>query len=78
MKEFSIQLLTLSDLMKFHKYVCTNHLYGKIKQNAFQANIRSLCGVALAMPLDHATIILEKYPETFASFNNVSLILNRE
>ena len=52
----NIVLNNLSDLMNFRNFVRENDLRGYIVQNNFKANVRNYAYIALALPLDHASI----------------------
>ena len=67
MTEYSIKIMNFRDLMRFEKYVYANHLHGKIHQCNYVANIHSLLGIALAIPLDSATVYLKHCPESLAA-----------
>lgn len=63
MKERPIKLMNLKDLIRFQAYVYTNHLHGEIRQMKYVSNIRSGLWLALALPLDDATLYMEERPE---------------
>lgn len=59
MKEHSIQIMNIRDLVKFHNYVIKNHIKGRVVQNNFNAKASSFIGIAFALPLEFATLIVD-------------------
>lgn len=51
-----LQLLKMSDLYRFHRYIRSNHIHGTVRQNQFSANARNTFTLALALPLEAATL----------------------
>ena len=66
MTEYSIKIMNLRDLIKFEKYVYANHLQGKIRQCNYTDDIHSILGIAIAIPMDSATVSLKDCPESLA------------
>lgn len=62
MKEYPIKLMNLKDLIQFEAYVFSNNLHGKIRQMDYACNIRFGPGLAMALPLDAATLSLNDCP----------------
>lgn len=63
MKEYPIKLMNLKDLIRFQKLVFTNDLHGEIRQKNYVSNIRFGLGLAMALPLDAATLSLKDCSE---------------
>lgn len=63
MKEYPIKLMNLRDLIRFQTDVFSNHLHGEIRQMKYVCNIRFGLGLAMALPLDDATLCLKDCPE---------------
>ncbi|MGM9605597.1 MAG: hypothetical protein ACI3XG_11120 [Faecousia sp.] len=63
MKEYPIKLMNLKDLIRFQTYVFSNQLHGEIRQMKYACNIRFGLGLAIALPLDEATLCLRDCPE---------------
>lgn len=60
MQEYPIRIMNLKDLAQFHKYVLSNNLRGQIRQKNYVANVRSTLSLAIALPLDAASLCLEE------------------
>lgn len=67
MKEYSIKIMNLKDLIQFQTYVVSNHLHGEIRQKDFVTNIRFGLYIAMALPLEEATLCLKDCPEEKAA-----------
>lgn len=63
MKEFPIRLTSFRDLIRFQAYVYSNHLHGEIRQKRFVCSIRFGLYLALALPLEEATLYLKDCPQ---------------
>lgn len=63
MKDYSVKLMNLKDLIRFQTCVFSNHLHGVIRQKDYACNIRFGMGLAMALPLDAATLSLKDCPE---------------
>jgi len=59
MKEHPLQIMNIGDLIRFNNYIRKNHIKGKIVQKDLCAKANSLLGIALALPLDSATLIID-------------------
>ena len=59
MKEHPLQILTIKDLIKFNSYIKKNYIKGRVVQNDFTAKASSFMGIALALPLEFATLIID-------------------
>jgi len=59
MKECPLQILNIIDLIKFNNYVRKNHIKGKVIQNNFSSKASSFIGLAVALPLECATLIVD-------------------
>lgn len=62
MKEYPIQIMTLKDLLRLQSYVRANHLRGEVRQKNYACNVRSSLYMAIALPLDAATLYLKDCP----------------
>lgn len=62
MKEYPVKLWNLKDLFRFQAYVYSNHLHGEIRQMNYTCNIRNGIYLAMALPLDAATLYLKSCP----------------
>lgn len=51
-----LQLLNLSDLYRFHRYVRSNHIHGLVRQNQFVSDARNTIMLAFGLPLLSATL----------------------
>ena len=60
MKEYPIRIMDLKNLVQFQKYVFSNDLHGQIRQKNYVANIRCMLYLAMALPLDAASLCLEE------------------
>ena len=63
MKEYPIKIMNLKDLIRFQKKVRALGLHGQIRQMNYVSNIRSGLNIALALPLDAATLCLKEDPK---------------
>ena len=63
MKEYSIKLMNLKDLIQFQKLVFANDLHGEIRQKDYACNVRFGLGLSMALPLDAATLSLKDCTE---------------
>lgn len=59
MKNQPLQLLKFRDLCRFHRYVRSNHIHGRVRQNLFVTNARNTFMLAMALPLLSATLEIE-------------------
>jgi len=59
MNKHTLQIMSIRDLIRFHAYIKKNHIRGKVIQNDFCCKASSLCSLALALPLESATLILD-------------------
>ena len=93
MTEYSIKIMNLRDLIKFEKYVYTNHrqidifllqskhqllfsgrsgiqdniyMYAVAVLRNYTVDIHSILGIAIAIPMDSATVSLKDCPESLA------------
>lgn len=60
MKECPLQIYNIKDLIKFNSYVRKNHIKGKVVQKNFSSKASSLIGLAIALPLECATLIIDE------------------
>lgn len=63
MKEYPIKIMNLKELIRFQKEVRSLGLHGQIRQMNYVSNIRSGLNIALALPLDAATLCLKEDPK---------------
>lgn len=61
MLEYSVQITSFSSLMNLKRTLKSLHATCYITQNNFKADIRSMIMLPLALPLEHATLVLENY-----------------
>lgn len=59
MKEHPLQIMKISDLIKFNKFVRKNHIKGRVIQNNLCSKANSFFGLALALPLDSAKLVID-------------------
>ena len=59
MKEYPIRIMNMKDLIQFQASVFSWHLRGEIRQMDYVCNICFGLGLALALPLDAATLCLK-------------------
>lgn len=63
MKEYPIKIMNMKDLIRFQKKIRSLNLHGQIRQMNYVSNIRSGLNIAIALPLDAATLCLEDAPK---------------
>ena len=63
MKEYPIRIMNMKDLIQFQASVFYWHLRGEIRQMDYVCNIRFGLALALALPLDAATLCLKDCPQ---------------
>ncbi|GEM_PF-4968123 len=59
MKEHPVKIMNISDLIRFNSYVRKNHIRGNVVQKSLSVKASSVWGLALALPLDSATLITD-------------------
>lgn len=59
MKNEPLQLLKLRDLCRFHRYVRSHHIRGRVRQNNFVTGARNTFMLALALPLVSANLEID-------------------
>ena len=62
MKTYPIQIISMKDLLRLQACVWANGLHGEIRQNNYVSNVRSWLYLALALPLEEATLSLKDCP----------------
>lgn len=64
MKEYSVKITNLGELMRFESFVRKYNLHGEFRQRDFRVNIRSGFLIMLGLPFKNATVVLENCPST--------------
>lgn len=67
MKNYSIKLMNLQDLIKFNHFLHENHIRGTVVQNKYKTNAYNIPSLMMALPLENAELIVEKCDEKLAT-----------
>ena len=71
MMKHNLQILTISELCQFHRYVRKNNIHGKVRQNQFVTNARNTFMLAMVLPLEAGTLEITDESDTSIPFNTI-------